>query len=552
MVKQAPPITLPPDYYIDHYRYLLNFVENHYSAILLPIEKQFIATFNSLSHPAQCLYVRFINRRIKYFNIAQLNYTEIENIYCAADELITTGLAQWLTPDSAIEFSALTQCFTKNELIEFAKNRNLIIPKKSTKTEVCTQIKNHIPLRTLVEIITVKTPLMTPLYSFENQMLQFFFFGNLDTDLKQFVVRDIGYIKLQDYEPTGFSPHFLTREEAEDSFNIELGYQTFKSLQNCYEPLQLYRWFKDWYQAKYPSAHPKLAKLILKVAKCLEQHHFYEQALSCYRLTLQAPSMERQVRLLKKLHRTDEAITICQMILASKTTAKEAYFAKDFLQKLEAPRIRLSTTAYLDNAELIDLSKTSTLKPEQAVMEYLKQQGYQVLYTENYIWRSLFGLLFWDIVFDPKLNTINNPLQIAPSDLYTGEFFTLREKAFNNRIKLLNDKQACLKWLNAMYTAKQGIHNPMVSWHESLWFSINLYYNYISCEHLAAVLLEMARDWCDNSCGFPDLFCWDANAYQFIEVKSPTDQLSAQQLKWLVFFNDINLPAKVIRIHWTD
>ena len=45
----------------------------------------------------------------------------------------------------------------------------------------------------------------------------------------------------------------------------------------------------------------------------------------------------------------------------------------------------------------------------------------------------------------------------------------------------------------------------------------------------------MSKNLVEHLRGFPDLFMWDekSNEYCFVEVKSPPDNLSNQQLSWL-------------------
>jgi len=47
---------------------------------------------------------------------------------------------------------------------------------------------------------------------------------------------------------------------------------------------------------------------------------------------------------------------------------------------------------------------------------------------------------------------------------------------------------------------------------------------------------------------------WDDTAaeYCFVEVKSPTDNLSNQQLSWLQYFEEIGVKAKVLRVYWRE
>ena len=94
--------------------------------------------------------------------------------------------------------------------------------------------------------------------------------------------------------------------------------------------------------------------------------------------------------------------------------------------------------------------------------------------------------------------------------------------------------------------------NPMVGWHESLLPLVEQCYAQLQPSQIGAVLMEMAKDLRENTRGFPDLFVWHEEGYQFIEVKSPNDQLSAQQLYWLHFFKDQKISAQVLRVKWEE
>jgi hypothetical protein len=61
----------------------------------------------------------------------------------------------------------------------------------------------------------------------------------------------------------------------------------------------------------------------------------------------------------------------------------------------------------------------------------------------------------------------------------------------------------------------------------------------------------MARNVREHTRGFPDLLVWNEQGdYDFVEVKSPTDQLGPQQLHWLEFFQTIGVRGKVVRVIW--
>jgi hypothetical protein len=90
----------------------------------------------------------------------------------------------------------------------------------------------------------------------------------------------------------------------------------------------------------------------------------------------------------------------------------------------------------------------------------------------------------------------------------------------------------------------------MVGWHESLLDLVLVCYDKVKPEPLQKVMLEMAKNLKENTRGFPDLFSWNQEDYCFIEVKSPNDHLSAQQLYWLQFFAENGIQAKVLRVEW--
>lgn len=118
------------------------------------------------------------------------------------------------------------------------------------------------------------------------------------------------------------------------------------------------------------------------------------------------------------------------------------------------------------------------------------------------------------------------------------------------RLQILADAEACNRYLHQTFFEKYGITNPLVDWYGGLFPILLALIEKLSAEQLTAVMLEMAKNLRENIRGFPDLFVWDDGDYEFIEVKSPTDSLSNQQLYWLKFFETINLRARVLRITW--
>ncbi|MBC7921848.1 MAG: VRR-NUC domain-containing protein, partial [Ferruginibacter sp.] len=314
-------------------------------------------------------------------------------------------------------------------------------------------------------------------------------------------------------------------------------------------------------------ARPVFDKFALRMGALLERNRLNDQALLAYQHTDQPPSPERRVRLLHKLGRLPEALALCERMRAGPQNADEKYFATDFMARLEAelgrepeqrgarlPETlrtpRKSTTLQLQASEAIRVDAGFRHRVEQGVIHHLTERGYRAVHSENYLWCGFCGLLLWDIIFDEDQQAIHHPLQRAPSDLHTPRFLEKRQTQILDRLKILHRREECIQLLQRTHAEKYGMGNPLVGWHESLLDLVMVCYQKIQPAQLERLVLEMARNLRENTRGFPDLFAWNDEEYCLIEVKSPNDHLSAQQLYWLHFFHEIGIPAKVLRVEF--
>ena len=110
-------LILTPHYYLDNFRYVLDFVKRLYGNLLTDAEWAFIHNFEALSLDAQCLYVRFSNRKGLFFRINKLQYTEITDVPAAADELLRTGFIDRLSANHVPLGQEALGVFTKPELL---------------------------------------------------------------------------------------------------------------------------------------------------------------------------------------------------------------------------------------------------------------------------------------------------------------------------------------------------------------------------------------------------------------------------------------------------
>ena len=543
---------LPDTYYLDYFNFLLEFVQKNYHNILQSEEHQFIKKFNQLSHNGQCTFVRLANRKGPFFRQSKLAYREIDNIHLSIDELHRNEFISFGKEDVVSSFIFL---FTKPEIINLSEayGWDNFFKRNQRKEDIIFSIIEQVPSNEVFEILFDEDRIIffesSPIVNF----LKLLFFGDQYSDMTQFVMRDLGNIKLENFDNVDFTPNFHTREEVNEYITYIEAYQVFKEARELLTPVKVYTWFTDAEiesPTDYGSKSGKLySKIVLKLGKLLEQGGFLLEALEIYRNTDQPPARERQVRLLMRLNEEVEAATIAQRILDNPKTATEALFAKDFLNA-GAGRIKRSTTLSLKAANEISIVQDPGISVERQAVQHFRAQGYEAFHTENSLWRFLFGTIFWSETYDTTQNTFHHPLQRLPSDIQDKSFYDKRASAINDKLKKLRSKKIVLQTLDEVYAEKHGIANPYVYWSDNMLLLSKKAVELMPLKGLKEVLKMIAIQVKTNSTGFPDLFVYKNRNYHFYEIKSPTDQLSAQQLFWIDFMHKWNIKADVLKVTW--
>ncbi len=548
-----PSIELPPKYYLDYFTFLLSFVERLYGHILNPNEQVFMRHFSHLSEDAQCLFVRFSNRRGSFFRTEKLKYAEIEDIAAALYELEEKQFIELLAPAHVAHVPEIVNLFTKEEWLKMAPPTDLSL-KPLKKPDLIRYLIHAFDGADLINSIT--EPVIKVQHEAEVMMFKFLFFGNRHADMTEFVVRDLGKINFERFRDDTYTARFNTRQEADDKLLVSLTSEVFLEQQEAQTPPEdIFDWFMNWQAGAgklSDVAQPSYVRLVNRVGAYLERQKLPEQALTVYALTDQAPARERRVRLLHRLGLTDEARALCEVIDQEPQNADERFFAIDFKAKLDSgkTRVKKRVTQFLHDSESIALDPAHRYRVEQGVADYLMERGQHAVHSENYPWRGLFGLVFWDIIYDENGQAIHHPLQRTPSDFYQPGFFAKREAQLRARLAQLDTSLAYEQWIESVFIEKYGMANVLVDWHEVLLELTRLIVQRLQPAQLAEILLEMARNLRQHTRGFADLLVWDDVHFELVEVKSPTDHLSAQQLHWMQFMRQIGVQARVLRVEW--
>ncbi|MEM6532344.1 MAG: VRR-NUC domain-containing protein [Myxococcota bacterium] len=521
-----------PYYYLEHFESLLDYVQTLYGAMLSSSERAFLSDFGALSVSARCLYVRMCNRRGMLFR--RLHYPEIES--GAVETLRRAGFVRTLSDDEIPEAIAKLTC---EELGAILRARGL--PRRGKKEQLVFLVLESLPEQALAKLVREFVALER--YT-EVELFKLLYFGTLDGDMAEFVVRDVGHVRTEDR--SSFVPRFSTRKAVDDLRSVELAYREFRRVRDTGCQDALWAWFEGIGLSNLDdSARPLFSRLVGRTGRILERAGHYERALSVYRRADEPPSRERRARVLKRLGRVDEALAECERILANPRTVSEQAFAEDFSCRLLHGSRRRQTARFLADSEKIRLPRTNAVEADVASSLVLK--GLNAAHTENVLWRSLFVLVLWEAIYDPASVSFHTPLQRGPSDLFTPDFYLRHREAIELELASYTPDS-----VRQRYAEKHGIAAPLMSWDDSLAPLIFTCLEGLDRIQVSSVLREIARDVRHHARGFPDLFVWGDSGCEFIEVKSPNDQLSAQQLHWLRFFNAVGIRARAIRVLWED
>ena len=186
----------------------------------------------------------------------------------------------------------------------------------------------------------------------------------------------------------------------------------------------------------------------------------------------------------------------------------------------------------------------NSISVEEVALRFLAKEGWEGMHCENNLFRTLFGLLLWDCMFDCEIPFVfQNRYQRAPLDIHSDEFYSSRKEKIDSllsQISIESEEQLKRRLAN-VYMEKHEISCHGVEWNLSLE-TLQEVSVCIGSQRLVKLLGIMARDYKGWSKGMPDLILWNLQEKQvkLVEVKGTNDKLSSHQRAWidqLLFFD---------------
>ncbi len=549
-----------PFYYLVNFKTVLAWLGERYGDLLSEDERVFIDAFGELSRASQALLVRMVMRKGALFRRSRLDYPEIAAEIGAAQVDETEPLAPALTPliaqgliDStpSLTLEELFALLTKAELQRLFAERlaGLGLRQASKRDWLAALGEADEPPRTLAEWGLENETILALKVDALCERLRLMFFGNLHQSWSEFVLADLGMAR---YERVAFSREsraFASRDDIDDYLHLHrcrerLAADEPVSAIDAAVPREAHA--NPWLEARR-------AKLLYRLAQHSERQGELQTAHDLYARSNHAGARGRRLRMLERLERFDEALTLARAAeLEPESEAEHQQLARvlpRLHRRLGLPRPVSRAPAKIERLDL-ELPFAG-LSVERTVQAHLGTPDAPVHYVENTLIGGLFGLLCWEAIFAPLPGAFFNPFQRGPADLAQHDFHVRRRALFDGCLANL-ESGAYQTLMRRTYAEKCGIQSPFVSWECLPEALLEQALACLPAAHLRLCFERLLADIPANRAGLPDLIqLWPGEGrYRMIEVKGPGDRLQDNQRRWLAFFERHGMPVSVCHVRW--
>lgn len=528
---------LKPDYYRDNFLKLTHHARYWYGDLLHSHEHAWLTSFDALSAPAQCLLVRMLARKGRWFRTDKLNYSEIPDITVSLFELAGD---QFIALPEQVELKTLAeQLLTKPEILALWPNTN-----RQRRKE---QLVASLPDSTQIHTEALAFQPIELQHANIIRLLLVLFFANTHQDLSQFVLDDLGVHRFEAYQLSKERRFFTDREQIDQLLLLsELADAYWLcDRKNIHQLKELLSALPP--KSEHPYIQRKQEHLINDIARDLERQGDWESALHWFKTTRLPPSRERRARIYDKqsqLNLLSDTVTEMYHRPLDRAEFEVAEKLSALLKRRQGNKVPRPVKP---NCDEIHLNLQLDQRVELACLDHFQREGWRVYYSENTLLNGLFGLAFWSVIFAPVEGAFINAYQYRPLDLYHDDFYAKREQQIEAVFSQVESQG--LNWINEVYQAKFGINNPFVQWNSLTSQLLQEAIEAIPSETVSALFRIQLSDLKLYRNGMPDLIAFKDGHYRWIEVKGPGDKLQDNQWRWIKHYQALNIPFSVCYVN---
>ena len=530
--RLVPGAAPPPDYYAANLQAVLRHLQAYQFDGLGAAGRAVHHRISACSPSALRLFARLITRQAPVRRDT-LNYPEVARCSAALAELCARRLAAINQPVAAelllhrlhlkelrALFPAADQRAGKRQLLQWllANHNDTVLRARVATTHHWVNV-------------TVGAALERMLVAY---------FGAADRDLAQFVVRDLGLVRYEDYLLSGASRAFANAAE----LNAYLQLERLNLLPHDRREAAL-GWLLSCPDGNNPSIERRRDRLLNRWGRDFERAGRIAAALACFAVARAHPARERQVRILHAQGRQAAAAVVLAEMRRAPRQAREREFAQRFPGRAKQRRVWQESVWALPPGAPPE-------RIEQWAGTHLTANGGRSWHVENALFCSLLGLTFWDVLFAPVPGMFTQPFQSGPRDLYWPGFREARRSAIRARLQECAVPGALWSRIDANRRDKAGRACALVSWRLLLGSDgralLRAVRNGLPAALLARIFDYMLDDLEQTRTGLPDLFVSYGARCELVEVKGPGDQLQPNQRQWLTELATLGVPCRVLRL----
>lgn len=538
------PKVLESRYYLDHFHEMLRFVRKQMESLLEESHHRFIHDFDALSSDAQCLYVRFANRKGRIFSRDNLHYEEIRSIPAALADLEATGFTR---PPQTDNWSELLAIHTRPDLLRIARvHSHDPVPANLKKRDLVSLIKTQVTFEQCFdENVSTRFIVQDQLDALD--YLFFLYYGKLSSGLTALALRDLGLIQRNPFQ-ADFQSRFESRDAALAAFSL----QKIAALLDAPDPATVHELagtIHQWPKLDDPESATLYHRAVHQLGRELERCGEQDGALRVYRFSDEFPATERTARLLVQQGDLETAKTELTRMIENPSCDAELLFAEDFYERKFQQKKVGRLTELLRSATVFTIDETNRDRPEAGVASFLTRRGEAAFHSENLVWSQLFGLLFWDLLFESGA-PIHNEFERKPWGLDSGKFFATHRDRIEERLASLADRDSSVALIDATWKKHEGTPNALVPWIPGTLEIVILLVKTAPAAGLAQMLRLLAENHRAHRSGFPDLIVHGPDGLRFIEVKTEGDRISRKQLTRLEQLRRNGFEVEIGAVQW--
>ena len=544
-----PAKDLPTYYYHTHFVEFLDYIMGPCEHLLTNEHRTFISTFAQLSKPEQCLFVRLINRKHSSIKINSLVFAEIPNISTHLDTLSSIG---WISAVNETNVASLMCVLTKAELTDlYAECASVDMPavlKSASKGHIQAQCEQLCLTRVATSSIAHQYVVRT-IDSHIDYFL-FLYFGHGAGKLNQFSMRDLGVMRTRNDDQTQMQSRFNSIEEATSSFALQqLSYQAKKHTFDS--AAQVVEFYRSLPKAHGNQAHTHLHKLLLQLAKNMLTFDA-EYALTMLADVECPNAQEFWCRQAYKLGQKDAVYTKLNTLIDTPLNEQIMNFAEDFLaRKYQQKRTSVLTDMLRDNTRHLLVDETYKGNVERGVVAYYKARNIEAWRSENHLWNNLFGLVFWQELFELEGLGLATPFDYLPACIKHHCFVEVANEAIHERLRNIATANDLLLLVTKHASVHFGKTQGIVSWRHNLIDNLQVFIQNAPINGIKQQLLTMCSNYNLYNDGYPDIMVLENERLRFEEIKAPGDSLRRNQLMQIQHLKQAGFEVGVTTVDYT-